>query len=368
MKKIILVFLSLFGFLSFENVYASSYEKYKIGDMIKYDPVTDELCQTGDTCYTWYAIKESGYADKNLTIILDHNLGEKTPIVSDATNAFSEQLVPDAANNYLKNLTSSWKYKGRLITGQEVMNILGVTSVTTTISIENYKWLASNDNSSNYWVDAIHGGYSWTINDKTVFPNAYIAYNGALIECYVRPVVDIEKKIVTNKQVNSNNEYIYISGSPSVVDKLNKIEVKEYSKDSDVYKRISNIFADKNKLFVYNFNLYDESNKLVEPDSKIKVNIKLPENLNKDKLKLWYITEDYSRQELSYIVKDNILSFETDHFSIYALTEDEDSEVVKVEDTAFSITKLGITIGLVILVLGIMVIIQTILKEKKEIN
>ena len=45
-----------------ENVYASSYEKYEVGDAIKYDPVADELCETGDNCYTWYAIKAKAAA------------------------------------------------------------------------------------------------------------------------------------------------------------------------------------------------------------------------------------------------------------------------------------------------------------------
>lgn len=35
-------------------------------------------------------------------------------------------------------------------------------------------------------------------------------------------------------------------------------------------------------------------------------------------------------------------------------------------DTAFSITKLGVSIGLVILVLGVMVIVQTLLKDKQK--
>lgn len=45
---------------------------------------------------------------------------------------------------------------------------------------------------------------------------------------------------------------------------------------------------------------------------------------------------------------------------------EDNNQVVQVEDTAFSITKIGITIGLVIIVFGIMVIIQTLLKDKKK--
>ena len=66
------------------------------------------------------------------------------------------------------------------------------------------------------------------------------------------------------------------------------------------------------------------------------------------------------------ICSSQTLSFETDHFSTYVITEDQDEEIVNVADTAFNLTKIGITIGLVILVLGIMVIVQVLLKSKKE--
>lgn len=362
MKKIFLKVLVFIVVLSFDNVFASSYEKYDVGDKIKYDPVADEVCENGDTCYTWYAIKESGYTDKNLSMILDHNIGEQTAIVSDATNAFQQQLEPDAARSYLQTLTSNWKYTGRLITKQEVLDILGISSFVGHASIENHLWLSSTDY---YWVDAIHDGYCWTISD-TVFENAYIVYRGILQKYYVRPVVDIEKKPVTNKTINSTNESISISSAPIVIDKLSKVDITEFSKDSEEYKKLLNIFKDKKNVIAYNFNLYDSNNKIVEPESKVTVNIKLPKNINYDKLKVWYISDNFNKQELSYSIKEDILSFETDHFSIYALTEDIEGEVVQVADTAFSITKLGVSIGLVILVLGVMVIVQTLLKDKQK--
>lgn len=47
-------------------------------------------------------------------------------------------------------------------------------------------------------------------------------------------------------------------------------------------------------------------------------------------------------------------------------TTENNDQVVEVEDTAWNVSKIGITIGLVILVLGVMVIVQTILKGKQK--
>lgn len=375
MKKIIYFVLTLLICLSFENVYASSYEKYEVGDAIKYDPVADSLCETGDTCYTWYAIKESGYTDKNLSIILDHNLGEETPLVSKYTSVPVEQLVADAANNYLKTLTSNWKYQGRLIKKQEIMNIIKEEPNNDGhYSLKNYPWLGKNldGNYDEYWIDAFSNvAQAWVVGNYetdglSIFTNKDFIYHGIVQNAYVRPVIDIEKKTVTNKAINTTDENISISSIPSTIDKISKAEVKEYLKDSDVYKRLQNIFKDKKSIIAYNFNLYDADNNPIKPESKVTVNIKLPTDIDQNKLKLWYITEEFNQQELEYSIQNNTLSFETDHFSTYVLTEDMDEEIVNVSDTAFNITMIGVTIGLAILVMGIMVIVQTLLKSKNN--
>ena len=63
------------------------------------------------------------------------------------------------------------------------------------------------------------------------------------------------------------------------------------------------------------------------------------------------------------------MTFNTNHFSDYIITEDKETkEIVKVENTGFNVTKIEISIGLGILVLGIIIIVQTILKNKKINN
>lgn len=192
----------------------------------------------------------------------------------------------------------------------------------------------------------------------------YVSSNG------VRPVIEVTKDRIEGSQevdteIKSNNDNIYILGKTSDLYQK-KFEVNEYLKDSNTYKKLQETFSNKKNIIAYSFNLYDASNNLVEPESKVTVNIKLPTDMNYDKIRLWYVTDDFSKQELEYSIHDNVLSFETDHFSAYVLTEDQDEEIVNVADTAFNAMRLGITIGLVILVLGIMVIVQVLLNSKKE--
>ena len=189
----------------------------------------------------------------------------------------------------------------------------------------------------------------------------YINYQKAGI----RPVITINDQSM-KEDISIQNNDITLSGNYQVIEKIEKFTSDKYNQDSDTYKKLQEIFSDKKSIVAYSFSLYDENNNLVEPESKVTVNIKLPTDMNYDKIRLLYIADDFSKQELEYSIHDNTLSFETDHFSTYVITEDQDEEIVNVADTAFNLTKIGITIGLVILVLGIMVIVQVLLKSKKE--
>ena len=186
-------------------------KSYKVGESVKYNPVTDSLCDSGALCYTWYVIKNSTEDDDTISMILNKNLGEPVALTFEINHLFDYTHSADCANAYLKNLTSSWKYKGRLITGAEISSIVGTIKPGDT-DISNYPWLYENlcdetstytSISSYYWIDKIHnGGYSWKIscsyysNQKhaVVFTEQYIAYNGFAQKLPVRPVIDIKKQ------------------------------------------------------------------------------------------------------------------------------------------------------------------------------
>ena len=352
-KKMLIFSVLLLGF-STKNVFAGTYDGYSVGDQIKYDPVSNSVCESGDTCYTWYVINNT---DEGISMILSTNLGEKTKLTS-ATELFTSTVEPDIATNYLKTLTNTWVYKGRLLTADEAYNLLGITSYSEFTSFDKAPYLASTYDNT-YWLDGISTGYCLTIGEKVS-----LSYNGSDTNYYVRPVIDIIKaKVATIKTTDSD---VTILGDSSILSKISKVSVEKYSSDSDVYKSLMKIFQNKAKIIAYDFNLYDSNNNVIQPGGTVEVNIVLPSNINIDKLKLWYVDNDYNAEQLSFSVSNNVLSFKTTHFSTYVLTEDVDGQVVEVEDTAFDLSKLGLYTGLTVVVIGAIVIVQSSVRKKRK--
>lgn len=176
-----------------------SEKTYNVGDSIKLNPLTGLLCESGDYCYTWYVIKKSNPSDSKLFLILNKNIGDPVQITSEINYLYQYQHTADYANNYLKDLTSGWKYQGRLIKKQEIIDIIGIVPSDHYL-LNNYSWLAENIDKDNYndpyWIDAISTGYAWKVgyytSEPAIFTNQYIAYNANAQKLSVRPVIEVD--------------------------------------------------------------------------------------------------------------------------------------------------------------------------------
>ena len=108
---------------------------------------------------------------------------------------------------------------------------------------------------------------------------------------------------------------------------------------------------------------------MINFDKNIEVSLKIPDDYDSTRISVWYVDDSFNKQELDMETVNNVVTFNTNHFSDYIITEDKETkEIVKVENTGFNVTKIEISIGLGILVLGIIIIVQTILKNKKINN
>ena len=129
------------------------------------------------------------------------------------------------------------------------------------------------------------------------------------------------------------------------------------------------LFSNYNKFVAYNIEALDKSGNVINFDKNIEVSLKIPDDYDSTRISVWYVDDSFNKQELDMETVNNVVTFNTNHFSDYIITEDKETkEIVKVENTGFNVTKIEISIGLGILVLGIIIIVQTILKNKKINN
>lgn len=89
-------------------------------------------------------------------------------------------------------------------------------------------------------------------------------------------------------------------------------------------KTVLKDFTNKMKIFEITLKSNDVE---IQPNGKIKISIPIPEGFDTSKLMIYRIEENGTKTEYTVTVNGNYATFETDHFSTYALAE------VKQEDT-----------------------------------
>ena len=117
---------------------------------------------------------------------------------------------------------------------------------------------------------------------------------------------------------------IKITGS---MDSAEKVEMSALTEGEDYQAALDytatlekNITATE----VYNINLLDKDSKKVQPDSSVKINLTLSDNMvnaEGDGYEVYRMEDDKTFKKLTTSVKDKDISFDTEHFSIYVLVK-----------------------------------------------
>ena len=114
------------------------------------------------------------------------------------------------------------------------------------------------------------------------------------------------------------------SGSVSVFNKFGvDINVEEQSSTSPAYIDAKNALRNETDKFVlYDLSLINGS-KALDFDGSVKVTIPIPEGYQTGALKIFHVISDEEYEEIPSTVSeaDNTISFETTHFSLYAVAE-----------------------------------------------
>lgn len=394
----------LFGtfILSITNVNAKTVNDYQVGDLIKFNPIYNNICSTGDTCYDFFVISKE---NSSMDIMMKEN------IVNDVYWASSEDVKklgctsqdygcsyygPVSLLPVLKQVTENWntdyisatknvnitlpnhsnststytidytKYRARIITADEILKLCGGSANISNNSCPS--WLTSTvNNSKGFWT-------STGINDDRAY---YFALGkGGYLNAYylnytksgIRPVVTINNRNLSDDTSITNNG-VSIKANYQQIDKINKFSATLYDASNTKYNKFKELFSNYNKFVAYNIEALDKSGNVINFDKNIEVSLKIPDDYDSTRISVWYVDDSFNKQELDMETVNNVVTFNTNHFSDYIITEDKETkEIVKVENTGFNVTKIEISIGLGILAFGIIIIVQTILKNKKINN
>lgn len=134
---------------------------------------------------------------------------------------------------------------------------------------------------------------------------------------------------VSNKETIStsdNKTGIKLDADAGVVPNNTVLKVEEV-KEGGNFTIINNaLHQTSDKWVAYDISLMSD-NVTIQPNGKVKVTIPRPSGLNKNKMVLYHVADDGTLTKLPFEMdktKDNI-TFETDHFSLYAIAEETGS-------------------------------------------
>lgn len=187
---------------------------YDVGEPIYYNPETNRKCNEGEVnttedaktgCLKWYVIVvEDTVANTSVDAILDHNT---TKNIAWSSSSYDNQGMKEAAIT-LQQDTMTWdadiKQSVRLITGQEIVDIVGESSwtddSTTIVSLLSAPWLTDNLLTSGtplgYWTSTVSSADSdlvWIARSGYCFENMMAGHRD---DIGIRPVITISKSIL----------------------------------------------------------------------------------------------------------------------------------------------------------------------------
>ena len=94
--------------------------------------------------------------------------------------------------------------------------------------------------------------------------------------------------------------------------------------EDDTSKYIIQMLSGAKQVVIYNITMYRDSIE-IQPDAKIKVKVPLPATYNQDKCVIYRVEADNSLTDMKATPADGYLVFETNHLSLYALVEMENT-------------------------------------------
>lgn len=102
------------------------------------------------------------------------------------------------------------------------------------------------------------------------------------------------------------------------------LSVKEYNNNDEQYKTfetaVKKLIGKYSKMKLFNI-YFTNNNELVQPSSKVKVIIPIPEGYNKNRLSIYHLKDNGDLEKIKTTIEDNNIVFEATHFSSYGIVE-----------------------------------------------
>jgi hypothetical protein len=121
---------------------------------------------------------------------------------------------------------------------------------------------------------------------------------------------------------------ISMDADPGVVPPDTILDAKEITSGSANFVIVNNALEPTSDKFIaYDLTLISDGVE-IQPDGKVRITMAVPDGFNMNKMVLYHVADDGTLTEIPFTLDKNnkCITFETDHFSMFALSEEKETE------------------------------------------
>ncbi len=185
--------------------------------------------------------------------------------------------------------------------------------------------------------------------------------------------------IVADTKIEATFELVQISLSDEekgvslettadIVEEGSTMNVTVVTEDDTRFSQVKNLLSNQDKLAIFDVSLFDSEGVAVEQlDGDVLLKIKLDEMFDAEKIKVFRVDISGSKTECVFTVEEGVVVIETDHFSLYTISQTSGFKPVSPSKDGTNVLALflfilGGTAG--VIVVG--VVIYTVVRKKKN--
>lgn len=155
---------------------------------------------------------------------------------------------------------------------------------------------------------------------------------------------------LTNKESNIK---AILSSDEKNFNSNSTISAKIYNNNEEQYKKfetaVKKLIGKYSKIKLFDIYLTNSNNESIQPSSTVKVIIPIPEGYDKNRIAIYHLKDNGDLEKIKSTIEDKNIVFETNHFSLYGIVENNKQGLITNPKTGNYITY---TFGLLFIVIS----------------
>ncbi len=230
-------------------------------------------------------------------------------------NSETKQAVKKLVDKFYEGTNFTFEYTGELSQNEASKKLISDISKMTSIDNMNLVVVYSSRDDE----DTLYYGVAIFVDD--------IYYDG------LQGTQKLIKNTATTETVTKTDSTtnIKLDADTSVVPSNTVLEVNTIT-EGTTYNTVKTVLSDVSNFKVFDITL--KSNGVtIQPNGKVKISIPVPNDFDKSNLIVYRVAEDGTKTKYDVKLEGNYATFETNHFSIYVLAENNVTETQETQNT-----------------------------------